>query len=207
MEKMGEIIKIQIKLPEITKALVKFRKNRLKALDEITTEVRTSVAGAIEQLLDAEMTLFLGSPEQDNNKKNGYKERDYALKGIGGIRFRFPRDRKSQFNSSIIPRHEQVDPRLKEDLAILHLAGLSTRTIAMITKRFLGIELSAGTVTNSLDLVSEKAIAWLERPLSEKYWALFVDGTNFKIQRRGSSKKSRTMVAIRFSRHTHQLSF
>jgi transposase-like protein len=62
-------------------------------------------------------------PERGENKRNGFEIRDYALKGIGSIRLRVPVDRKQKFASDIIPSREQIDPRLKEDLAVLHLAG------------------------------------------------------------------------------------
>ncbi len=29
------------------------------------------------------MSLFLGDPDQNDNKKNGFKEKDYTLKGWG----------------------------------------------------------------------------------------------------------------------------
>ena len=41
-----------------------------------------------------------------------------------------------------------MDKRLKEDLALLHLAGISNRTMALISKRILGVEVSAQTVRN-----------------------------------------------------------
>ncbi|MFN9913593.1 MAG: transposase, partial [Pirellulaceae bacterium] len=105
-----------------------FRKNRIKAFEAITAEVKSAVSHAFNQLLQTEMTLFLGKSEQTGNKRNGYEEREYAIKGIGCIRIRMPQDRKSQFKSEIITPREQIDPRLKEDMAVLHLAGISTRT-------------------------------------------------------------------------------
>ena len=96
----------------------------------------------------------------------------------------------------MFPHREQIDPRLKEDIAILHLAGLSNRVMAMVSKRVLGVEVSTDTVTKSLDIIEGKALAWLERPLHKKYWSLFIDGTNFKIQRRGSTEKEPSLVVL-----------
>ncbi|MBK8202778.1 MAG: transposase [Bdellovibrionales bacterium] len=89
----------------------------------------------------------------------------------------------------MIPPREQIDPRLKEDIAVLHLAGISNRVMAMISKRILGVEVSTDTVTKSLSSVEDKALDWLDRPLEKKYWALFLDGTNFKMQRRQSTEE------------------
>lgn len=64
-----------------------------------------------------------------------------------------------------------MDPRLKENMAVLHLAGLSTRTMSLMSKR-------------------------LERPITRSYWALYIDGTNFDIQRRGTTEKEPSLVVV-----------
>ena len=129
------IVKVEIKVPEAVRAIELFRRERKAALEQFGQEVKDAVSQVFNHLLQAEMTLFLGQAEQVGNKRNGYYDRQYTLKGIGGIRVRMPMDRKRAFRSEIIPRHEQIDPRLKEDLAVLHLAGISTRTLAMMSKR------------------------------------------------------------------------
>ena len=198
------IIKIEVSVPEGLKALSKFKENRIKAFEEITTEVKESVSRAVNGLLNTEMTIFLGEKDQSDNKRNGYKERDYTLKGVGTVRLKMPQDRKSRFKSSIIPKNEVIDPRLKEDLAVLHLAGLSTRTLAMISKRLLDVDVSTDTVSASLNLVEDRALGWLQRPLEGKYWALYVDGTNFRIQRRGSTALEPSLVVLGIDENNHK---
>jgi len=191
------IIKLQVSVPEAVKAVTEFKQNRVKALEAITAEVKAAVSSAINGLLHAEMSLFLGQPEQSDNKRNGYHEREYALKHVGAIRLKMPVDRRRRFESDVIPAHEQIDPRLKEDMAVLHLAGLSKRTLAMVSKRILGVEIAKDTVSNSLDLVRDKALAFLTRSLAGKnYTALFIDGTNFRIQRRGTTEKEPSLVVL-----------
>ena len=193
--RMG-IIKVEIKVPELVQALESFKENRTTALEALTNEIRHGVSDFFNAVLQAEMDLFLGRPDQSANKRNGFREKEYALKGVGCLRIRMPTDRKREFESSVFPHREQIDPRLKEDIAILHLAGLSNRVMAMVSKRVLGVEVSTDTVTKSLDIIEGKALAWLERPLHKKYWSLFIDGTNFKIQRRGSTEKEPSLVVL-----------
>lgn len=190
------IIKVEIKIPELARALEEFKNNRIKSLETLSNEVRNVFSDSLNRLLNAEMTVFLGRADQAENKRNGFQDREYAVKGIGCVRIRMPVDRRRAFKSVIIPKNEQIDPRLKQDLAVLHLAGISTRTMSMISKRILGVELSKDTVSQSLNSVEGKALEWLERPLTEDYWALFVDGTNFRMQRRGSTEKEPTLVVI-----------
>ena len=193
--KMG-IIKVEVNIAEVTAAIEAFRTNRVRALDSFTAELRAAASDAINRLLHAEMALFLGHHDGDGNKRNGFEEREYTLKGIGSLRIRMPVDRKSLFESQIIPKHERMDPKLKEDMAVLHLAGLSTRTLSLMSKRILGVEVSATTVSDSLGLISERAVQWLERPIKKPYWALYIDGTNFKVQRRGTTEKEPSLVVV-----------
>jgi putative transposase len=195
VDSMG-IIKIEVSLAEATKAIESFRVNRMKALEIFSQDLRVAVGEAINGLLHAEMALFLGSVDERENKRNGFKEKKYALKGVGTLLLRLPQDRNSKFESVVVPKHERTDPRLREDLAVLHLAGISTRTLSLMSKRVLGFEVSAATVTESLDLISTKAVSWLERPITKPYWALYIDGTNFKIQRRGSTEKEPSLVIV-----------
>ncbi len=190
------IIKVEIKVPELVQALEIFKENRVNALESLSSEIRSGVSEFFNSLLAIEMDLYLGRPDQKSNKRNGIREREYALKGVGCVRIRMPTDRQRSFTSVVVPHREQIDPRLKEDIAVLHLAGLSNRVMAMVSKRILGVEVSTDTVTKSLDVIEDKALAWLERPLEKKYWALFVDGTNFRIQRRGSTEKEPSLVVL-----------
>ena len=190
------LIKVEINLPEIARTLESFADNRKKAFEALVSDVKLSVSDAVNALMKHEIELFLGKAEQSDNKLNGYRVREYAIKGFGAIRVKVPRDRNGTFSSNVVARHERMDPRIREDMAVLHLAGLSTRTLAMISRRLLGVEVSAKTVTNSLAVVEANAKNWLQRPLTGRYWALYVDGTNFAVQRRGSTEKEPSLVVL-----------
>lgn len=190
------IIKIEVKVPELVKAIEEFKINRKKALETISTEVREGVSDFFNSMLNTEMEIFLGQPDQEGNKRNGYETREYALKGVGAIRVKQPVDRKRHFKSAVLPTRERIDPRLKEDLAVLHLAGLSNRVLALVSRRVLGVEVSAQTVSNSLASVEDEALKWLERPIAKRYWALFIDGTNFRVQRVGTTEKEPSLVVL-----------
>ena len=170
------MVKVELSVPELRQALESFTQNRLKAMDSLVQDVRGSVSTVLNQVLNAEMTVFLGQPDQSGNKRNGYSERDYVVKGLGVIRIRVPVDRRRQFESQIVPKHERIDPRLVEDMAALHLAGLSTRTMSIMSERLLGVKISHEKVLSSLLTLGQEALQWLKRPLNRKYWALIIDG-------------------------------
>ena len=150
-------VKVEVSVPAAREALAAFARDRMKALDILSGDLRNSVSEAFNQLMNAEMSLFLGNPEQSKNKRNGYRTRNYFLKGVGLLRLEVPRDRSGEFESVVIPSHERIDPRSRQELALLHLAGLSNRTLAMISKRLLGVAVSKDTVSSSLSLLADEA--------------------------------------------------
>ena len=204
MQNAMAIVKIEISVPEALSAIRRFKEDRVKAFEEMSSSIKHSVSTVVGELMNAEMALFLGRDDQANNRRNGYKIKTYTLKGIGTIEIKVPQARKPGFESSIIPKGERIDPRLKEDMAVLALAGLSNRTLAMLSKRLLGVNVNKDTIANSLDLVSEKARAWLTRPLTDEYWAIYVDGTNFNIQRRGTTEKEPSLVVLGINRNGYR---
>ena len=198
------IVKFQVSVPEAVKAINQFKENRVKAFEHLSEEIRLTFESTVNQLLSLEMEIFLGEADQADNKKNGHKDRDYTFKGIGTLRIKMPQDRKSQFKSSIIPKSERMDPRIREDMAVIHLSGISNRTLAMISKRVLNIDVQKDTINQSLSSIQASAISWLERPLEKNYWALYIDGTNFNIQRRGSTEKEPMLVVLGIDKNDHR---
>jgi putative transposase len=197
-------VRVEVSMPAARTALTAFATNRMAALETLTQHLRASVSSALNDLLNAEMTIFLGQPEQRENKRNGVRLREYYLKGVGSLRIELPRDRNGKFESAVVPAHEQIDPRTKQDLALLYMGGLSKRTLAMISEQLLGIEVSSTTVLESLSLMKEGATKWLTRPLEAKYWALYIDGTNFKVQRRGSTEKEPSLCVLGVDETNHR---
>lgn len=61
------------------------RRSRFK--EEQITQVLAEYRAGVEMTL-----LFLGKADECRNKRNGYYEREYALKGVGCLRIRMPRD-------------------------------------------------------------------------------------------------------------------
>ena len=96
--KMG-IIKVEIKIPELVKTVELFKQNNRKLFEVISTEIKSSVSNTLNQLLQTEMDLFLGQADQSSNKRNGFYEREFAIKNVGCVRIRMPRDRNKKFFS------------------------------------------------------------------------------------------------------------
>lgn len=138
----------------------------------------------------------LGQQPKGTNKRNGFTTRTYAVKGLGAVRVRVPRDRAGKFESKVVPANRHYDEATERDLALLHLAGLSTRMLSHVSGRVLGIRVSPQEVSNALKTIVPAAKKFLERPLGGRRWQyLYIDGTNFHV-RRGTVALEPTLVVI-----------
>lgn len=148
------------------------------------------------------MTHFLGRNryercEGDNNHRNGSYGRRFTLKGIGSVDIKVPRDRRGEFKTEVIPRSKQYEDSLREDLSVMFLAGISTRTLAMISERLIGRKISSGEVSKVSKELTHSVEAWRERDLSgEAIKYLYMDGTNFSMRVDGSVEKVPVLVVI-----------
>ncbi len=176
----------------------RFEESPTRAMREVVEQMRDGMRDALEHVMDAEIELFLGQDSERGNKRNGYITRNYGIKGVGSIRLRVPRDRAGRFTTHIIPAHRHYDEATEKDLALLNLAGLSTRMLAQLSQHLLGIRISAKEVSSALHKIVPAAKAFLTRPLGDRKWmVLYVDGTTFVsgARRWTSSRRSLCLVS------------
>ena len=117
-------------------------------------------------------------------------DRKYTLKGIGPVNIKVPRDRKGDFKTEVIPRSKQYEDTIREDLGVMFLAGISTRTLSLVSERLIGRKISSGEVSKVSKALTDSVEAWRERDLSKepvKY--LYIDGTNFCMRVEGAVEK------------------
>jgi transposase-like protein len=146
--------------------------------------------------MEAEIALFLGQAVELENKRNGYTTRTFAVKGLGALQLRVPRDRASRFQTNVVPAGKQLDEDLERDLALLQVAGLSTRTLAQMSQTIFGIKVSHMEVSRAMATLVPSAKAFLDRPLdSHRYKYLYVDGTYFHV-RRSTVEMEPTLVVL-----------
>jgi len=184
-EKMYQgLMKIVVRIRDVVTLAKRFEESPKLAMREVVTEMREGVREVLERVMDTEIELFLGQREEATNKRNGYVSRTYGIKGVGTLSLRVPRDRAGRFSSNVVPEYRRYDEATEKDVALLNLAGLSTRTLAQVSGPLLGVRVSAKEVSNALHAIVPAAKAFLSRPLGDRKWMyLYVDGTNFHVRR------------------------
>jgi putative transposase len=190
------LMKIVVKVGDAVSLARRFREAPGLAMQEVVAQVRNAVAETLGRAMEAELELHLAENGDPENKRNGYRSRTFAIKGLGSLTVRVPRDRKGTFESCIVPSSRRYDEAIERDLAALHLAGISTRMLAILSRRLLGVKVSAQEVSNSLSAIIPSARKFLERPLGDRKWVyLYVDGTFFSV-RRSTVEKEPTLVVL-----------
>ena len=195
-------MKMEITVAEVVDLINEIRHEPESLFEMIRANVQETVGQYISCLMDSEMTHFLGRNryercEGDNNHRNGSYGRRFTLKGIGSVDIKVPRDRRGEFKTEVIPRSKQYEDSLREDLSVMFLAGISTRTLAMISERLIGRKISSGEVSKVSKELTHSVEAWRERDLSgEAIKYLYMDGTNFSMRLDGSVEKVPVLVVI-----------
>lgn len=195
-------MKMEISVTEAMELINEIRQQPDSLFEMIRHNVKENVGKYLSELMDTELTGFLGRDryervEGESNHRNGSYGRKYTLKGIGEVDVLVPRDRKGQFSTQVIPRSKQYEDALREDLSAMFLAGVSTRTLALMSERLIGRKISPTEVSNASRQLSRAAEAWRERDLSsESIKYMYVDGTLFSMRIHGSVEKVPVLVVI-----------
>lgn len=203
-------MKMEITVAEVRDIINEIRQQPEGLFNMIRANVQETVGQYLSALMDTELTSFLGRGryercEDQTNHRNGSYPRQFTLKGIGQVGVKVPRDRKGEYSTQVIPRSIQYEDALREDLCGLFLAGVSTRTLSLMSERLIGRKISPTEVSKASQELTRAVEAWRDRDLSgETYKYIFVDGTLFSMRVNGSIEKVPVLVAIGVTEAGHR---
>ena len=181
-------MQLKVSVPEALDLFKAIQTTRGSIFEMLRMNVQEEVGNYLSKLMGAELSHFLGRERYehgstDSNYRNGVYERKFCLKGIGEVTVRVPRDRHGEFKTEVMPRGQRYETAIAEDLTLLYLTGISTRTLALLSKRLIGRKLSAEEVSKANRELTEAVEQWRNRDLSQeavKY--LIIDGVNFAMR-------------------------
>ena len=203
-------MKMEISVAEVRELINEIRQQTGNLFDMIRLNVQETVGQYLSALMNSELTEFLGRDryercDGESNHRNGSYPRNFTLKGIGEVGVRVPRDRKGEFNTEVIPRSKQYEDTLREDLCAIFLAGVSTRTLSLMSERLIGRSLSPTEISEASKELSRAVEQWRGRDLSgETYKYIFMDGTLFSMRIDGAIDKIPVLVAIGVTEAGHR---
>ena len=195
-------MKVEISVPEVVSIFKEIQEKPENIFEMIRVEIRENVGEYLSRLMDMERTQFLGRERYEHgqgevNHRNGSYPRNFTLKGIGEVQVEVPRDRKGEFETQVIPRSKRYENELRQDLSLMFLTGVSTRTLSMMSERLIGRKIAPTEVSNANKELIGAVEKWRTRDLSgEPIKYIFLDGVNFDMRIDGSIEKVPVLVAI-----------
>jgi len=195
-------VEIKISVPEVVSLMKEIQENPARIFEMVTMNVQKDVGTYLTSLMKAELTHILGRAEYERGKgkpnhRNGSYPRNFCIKGIGEVAVNVPRDRNGEYQTQVLPRGKRYEDRIAEDLSMMYLTGISTRTLAMLSRRLIGREISHEEVSKANRELTGAVEKWRNRDLSkEKIKYIFIDGVIFKMRVKGGIENTPVLVAI-----------
>ena len=160
-----------------------FTKNMAQALfnqNKINDLLRKELQQAVNGLLEAELTAFLGYDPyaravwNTGNSCNGayYRKVDTQF---GQIEIKVPRDRNGEFHQHTMPDYKRHTDVLEQTVIKLYSKGVTTREIADLIEKMYGGYYSPAMVSNISKEMIPKVEAYHQRHLSDKFFCVYLD--------------------------------
>ena len=204
-------MKVEITVPEVIEIFNEIQKKPEALFEMIRLDLQQTVGEYLTAIMSAELTHFLNRMPYErcvdkNNHRNGSYNRKYALKGIGNVEVRVPRDRKGEFQTQVIPRSKRYEEEIARDMSMMFLAGISTRSLSMLSNRLIGRPISATEISNVNTELTESVEQWRRRDLSTEHVKyIFLDGVNFRMRINREVTLTPVLAAIGVTETGHRL--
>lgn len=152
--------------------------------------LRELVQRTVQQVLEAEMTSFLGAGSYERNGerrgwRNGYKPRTLKTR-VGELELMVPKDRDGEFQTELFERYQRSEKALVLAMLEMYVGGVSTRKVSAITEALCGLEVSKSQVSSLTQQLDAEIAQWRTRPLTQAYPYLVVDARYEKVRQGGA---------------------
>lgn len=159
--------------------------------------VQKIIKDAVEQVLGREISEHITSEKEKGNQisRNG-TSRKTVKTPYGAIGLDVPRLRETGFEPEIIKKRAVVEEGLESQVISMYAKGMTVRDIADHLQALYGIELSAASISNITDKVSDEAKEWYSRTLESFYPVVFLDAVHFKVREEGRIVTKAAYIAL-----------
>ena len=173
----------------------------LKGLLERDAEfIRTTVRGAVQAALEAEMTEALCAEKGERTEarlgyRSGYYQRSLITR-VGTLELRVPQDRAGRFSTELFERYQRSEKALVGALAEMYVQGVSTRKVKAVTEALCGHSFSASAISAMNKSLDAALTAFSERRLSEPYPYLILDARYERVREGGVIVSQAVLIAV-----------
>jgi len=172
-----------------------------KTKDDLDGIMKMMWQSLLNQALDTEMNEHLGYKKHEaagrgtDNRRNGRTSK--TLKGeLGPIEVETPRDRNSQFEPQIVPKHKRRFEGFDHKILALYAKGMTTRDVQQTLEELYEVEVSPALISQVTEAVQEEVRQWQARPLDEVYPIVYLDGIVVKVRVDGRITQQTIYLAV-----------
>ncbi len=165
--------------------------------------LRGLVERVVQQVLEAEMSNFLGAGAYERNAerrgwRNGFKPRVLKTR-VGKLELLVPKDREGQFQTELFERYQRSEKALVLSMLQMYIEGVSTRKVSAITEALCGLEVSRSQVSALAEKLDGELSAWRHRRLEKACPYLVIDARYERVRRAGQVVSQGVLVAVGIS--------
>jgi putative transposase len=168
---------------------------------EMTDTIRASLEWILQQLIEAELTSFIGAGPHERtqsrtNLRNGHRPRLLAT-AAGDVELEIPKLRQGSFFPSLLERRRRIDRALFAVVMEAYVHGVSTRKVDDLVKA-LGVAsgISKSEVSRICGELDRDLEAFRDRPLDHaEFVYVFLDATYVKGRVRGRVVSRAVVIA------------
>jgi transposase-like protein len=176
--------------------------NPIKDASDIQGLMKEMMRNVLEAGLAGELDEELGYTRYDYRNKETENSRNGCSKktmhtSLGDMEISIPRDRKSEFDPVLIPKHQNtLTQDIEAKIISMYAKGMTTNDIESHIKDLYGIEMSDSTISRVTDKILPVAKEWQQRPLEPVYAVIFMDAIHYHVRSEGQIVKKAVYIAI-----------
>lgn len=165
--------------------LINLLMSECKTTGDIQAKLKQLFAGAIEQMLEAEMDEHLGyekhsaAGNRSGNSRNGYNHKT-IISDYGESEIAIPRDRNGEFEPKVLEKRQVRTDEIEQKIMAMYSKGMSQRDIEDNLREIYGAEIPQSLISKITDKILPEVNEWQNRPLETVYPIIYFDGIVFK---------------------------
>ncbi len=162
---------------------------------------RGAIRVVLEDVMREELDALIGvgwgqSSPKRKGYRNGFYSRDLVTASGRLEDLKVPRDREGHFHTQVFDRYSRYEPHIAEGLTQMFVAGTSTQKVGEVAQTLLGVAPSASTISRLNQTLTHQFEAWRERPLSERWRILYLDGVHFSVRHGDKADSTIILTAL-----------
>lgn len=183
--------------------------SRFKTEQDVSHFLKDLHSQVLKQMLQGEMDSHLGYEKHSQmgnntgNSRNGTFPKKIQTEHGESI-IQIPRDRNSDFDPVVVPKHESRGLSIEKLVISLYAKGMGVSDIEDELRDIYEITLSTSAISIITNKVMQAALEWQNRPLDRLYMVVWMVGIVFKVRESGKIINKTVYLCVGLTQRGHK---